>query len=210
MPKIELFPDSFLNPETETESPAAVPAPRFNPANMALKAKERLKAIENEVKKELRPKSYIQRRHAEDWAFGQWEKEQYRGFSNSIVRQALQPALENILKPLLRATDPQESLSRNADRLAKGWLSNEKVQVEIEEILAESNLDERCVEAEAWRLRSADVVLLQRMSTSAMNLQDRALANFTNYQDRLEMQPEEAATQNIEAEDGPVNKLQLS
>jgi hypothetical protein len=207
--KIELFSDMPAEPETETTSSAEAPAlPRFNPANMAAKAEEQLNAIENEVKNELKPKGFIQLTQANDWAFGQWEKDQYRGFSTSLVRQKMQPALQNILTQLLAATEPHESASLQARKLSKGWLSNRKDQIRVEEILAQFNLDERCIEAEAWRLCSADAILLQRMSTSAMNLQDKALTNFANYRDALETQP--VPLQNIEAEEVPLNKSQLS
>jgi hypothetical protein len=216
MLKINLFddpePDEPAEPGTEIDRPAAAPAmPRFSPANMVAQAEMRFNAIENEVKKELKPKSYIGNIYAKDFAFDHWQNEQYRGFNNSLVRKNLQPALENILKQLLGTTETPDTAHLKAKRLANGWLrNNKKDQFEVERILTDFNLDERCIEAEAWRLSSTDAAMLQRMQTLTMNSRDKAYSNFIAHRDYLATQPEQTEPKNFEAEEVPTDKSLLS
>jgi hypothetical protein len=87
-----------------------------------------------------------------------------------------------------------------AEALARGWFTEREAKKIVAEMLAEFQLDESAIEAEALKLLSEDAVLetFDRMLTSLESRRDKALRCIGEYRESLARQLRESADRMID------------
>jgi hypothetical protein len=161
-----------------------------------------MSVIRNELRKEIKPRSFIERVYVDDLAYIIWEIRLLRRTKNSLIRYEMQPALKALLGHLLVESDFQSSQSQMvAKKLAVGWYRNKKDQAQVEVILTQFNLGEDNIEAEAWRRLSTDLDLLERQLTSLEARRDKTLTALVNYRDGLARRLKPTVQRIIEADE---------
>jgi hypothetical protein len=176
---------------------------RFDPAAMVAASDQQLSVIRNELRKEIKPKSFIERMYVDDLGYIIWEIRQLRVIKNSLIRYEMHPALTAILQHVLAESDTLNNSNnqRLAKRLAAGWHGNKKDQAQVERILTQFNLDENNIEAEAWRRLSADLDVLERQLTTLEIRRDKTIKALANFRDGLAQRLKLKVQQIAEADD---------
>jgi hypothetical protein len=177
----------------------------LGPAALILGSEVQLNAILDQLKLEIKPRGLIEQMYVEDLAYIIRDTRKLRENKGSIVRYEMQPALKSILEHVMTETDYFKNLKNDklARALATGWYCNKKDQAEVAKMLAQFNLDENNIEAEAWRRASADLDLIERQLTSLETRRDKALVNLANFRDGLAQRLKQKVKRIIEA-DGPL------
>jgi hypothetical protein len=185
---------------------------RFDPAFLVKESEIRLIAIQDALRMEIKPRSYIERLYVTDMAQIIWEMQRLRSFKSRFIRHALQPALKALLEQLLVGSNHVENtkLKQLAREMSAGWFVNKKYQAEIEKLFISYNLDETSIEAEAWRLASVDLDRIERMLTLLEHRRDKVLKAIANYRGSLAVQMKQAAKRIIEADEMPNESPLLS
>jgi hypothetical protein len=186
--------------------------PRFDPAILVKESEKKLSAIRDELSREIKPKSFIERMYVDDMARIICEMQQLRSFKSRFIRHNMQAALKILLQQVIVGSTPMESklLRQDAEKLAEGWLGNKKDQTKIEKLFTAMYLDEVSIEAEAWRLVSADLDRIERMLTSLENRRDKVLKAIANYRGSLAIQLKQAARRISEADEAVEETVLLS
>jgi hypothetical protein len=175
---------------------------RFDPTALAQASEQQLEAIRNELRKEIKPKSFVERIYVDDLAYVIWDIRLLRRIKNSLIRYEMQAALRAILEHVMANSDflHNSRIQSTAKKLAAGWYWNKKDQDKVEKIFAQFNLDENSIEAEAWRRSSADLDLVERQLAVLETRRDKTLIALANYRDGLAQRLKQKVQRIIEAD----------
>jgi hypothetical protein len=188
-------PSSVIGPETTK--------PRFDPTALAAASEQQLSMIRNQLRKEIKPKGFIENIYVDDLAYIIWDTRQLREIKSSLIRYEMQPALRAILEHVLTNSDfCHDSLTRaKAKTLAAGCYRNKNDQAQVEKILAQFNLNGNNIEAEAWRRLNADLHLLERQLTTLETRRDKTLKALADFRGGLAQRLKLKVQQIIEADE---------
>jgi hypothetical protein len=137
-------------------------------------------ALQAGFEQEISPKGAIERMYVHDVAALVWEILRIRNAKTAIINNAFASALLAIIKRIMPKTAfmlPHD-IDAEAEQLAHGWFLEQKTKTEVEELLADHDLDDHSVAAEALRQVAPDLERLDRMLTNLEVRRDRALQNI--------------------------------
>lgn len=125
--------------------------------------------------------------HYVDWIVMQaWEVLRYLRIKAELINCALLEALENLLKQVLPSQGLSYSESEKASEdLGARWFVDDAAKAEVAALLAELGLDEASIEAEAYRLRAAEIESVERLLTSKQQSLEKALRSIGKLRKKL-------------------------
>jgi hypothetical protein len=158
-----------------------------------------LAALEQEIK----PNGIIEQIYLADLAAIVWKIQRLRRCKTGIINNAFRPALQSLLRQLLISSNflSHRDDEERADALALDWFSNQRTKKEVLAILRQFHLDESAIEAEAIRLSSSDLELLDRMLTSLRSRLDKALGCVAEYRHSFAKQLQQSSDRILEGND---------
>jgi hypothetical protein len=175
---------------------------RIDPNVLITESQEQFSAICEELRREIKPTTYIERMYVDDLAAIIWEIMRMRRFKANLIRNAIQSALRDLIDRA-KKNDNMSTISTPKEVLTiiAGWFGNKKDLARSQYILAPLHLDQNAVEAEAWRLASADLDRLERILTSLEKRRDKVLTAVAQYRLTLAQQLKLTAQRIIEADE---------
>ena len=117
-------------------------------------------------------------RHFVDWiVMLAWEVLRFIRIKAELINGTLLQALENLLKQALSSDEFEFSYQRDnaAEDLARRWFVDDTAKAEVAALLAQLGLDEASIEAEAHRLRAAEIESVDRLLTCKQQSLEKAL-----------------------------------
>jgi len=150
--------------------------------------------------REIKPHGIVERTYVDDFAMILWEIQRLRRCKAVIINTAFRPALENLLRQLMRP--PGLSLDDRVNALALAWFSDPQCKDEVTEKLREFHLDDIAIEAEAIRISARDLEPLDRMVTSLEVRRDKVLRSIAEYRYTFAKQPRQTSDRLLENNDG--------
>jgi hypothetical protein len=166
------------------------------------------KALREALEDEIKPRGIIERMIVAEISNIVWEIRRLRRFKPAIINMAFMSALRNLLKPLLSEPgDIEDRAGQKANSLALGWFTDPQAKKEASELLAAFQLDESAIEAEAFRLLSAELERMDRMLASAEARLNKLLRSIGEHRAGLAQQLRESSNRMIE---GNVLRLEHS
>jgi hypothetical protein len=145
-------------------------------ALLMTESKEDYEALQASLEREIMPRSFVESIYVADIATLSWEILRLRRAKAGIINANFEKAIVNLLEPLLGMFGSNE-----ANGLARRWFTDSKAKKEIAELLGGVRLDEFAIEAEAIRLSSTDLELLDRMLSACEARRNRALRSIEDY-----------------------------
>ncbi len=152
------------------------------------------------LSREMKPRGIIEQTYVDDFATILWEIRRLRRCKAVIINTAFRPALENLLRQLMRP--PGLSLDDRVNALALAWFSDPQCKDEVTEILREFHLDDFAIEAEAIRISARDLEPLDRMVTSLEVRRDKVLRSIAEYRYTFAKQLRQTSDRLLENNDG--------
>jgi hypothetical protein len=164
---------------------------------------DELASMCEEVNQEIKPAGFIERIFVEDVVALIWDIQRLRRSKTAIINAAFLAALQGILAQLLCPRDFDDSYEHEhaAEDLARSWFDNKEAKTRVATLLRNFGLDERAIEAEAFRLRVDDLERLDRMLALAEVRRDRALRCIADY--RQAKQVKQSTDQILDHDDVP-------
>jgi hypothetical protein len=125
--------------------------------------------------------------YVEDLATIIWSMQKLYSIKNGIIRNALYPALKSILEHIVADDARCSSIEKEnlPKKLAVNCYRDKNARAQVAKMLADFNLDESCIEAEAWRRASTELDLIERQLTSLQIRRDKTLNMLADYRDEL-------------------------
>ena len=117
-------------------------------------------------------------RHFVDWiVMLAWEVLRFIRIKAELINGTLLQALENLLKQALSSDEFEFSYQRDdaAEDLARRWFVDDAAKAEVATVLGRLGLDEASIEAEAHRLRAAEIESVDRLLTCKQQSLEKAL-----------------------------------
>jgi len=152
------------------------------------------------LSREMKPRGIIEQTYVDDFATILWEIRRLRRCKAVIINTAFRPALENLLRQLMRP--PGLSLDDRVNALALAWFSDPQCRDEVTEKLREFHLDDFAIEAEAIRISARDLEPLDRMVTSLEVRRDKVLRSIAEYRYTFAKQLRQTSDRLLENNDG--------
>ena len=166
--------------------------------------------LHDTLRDDYKPHGPIDEFKVEEIAALIWENRRYRRAKTVIINSAYRQALKNLLERVCR--EPGESISdteieEDTEELAHQWFGNDQnAKRRILEALAHFGLDEHAIEAEAMRIRAAELEQFDRLLASIEWRLDKALRSFAEWRGVLERSLRETADRVIEGDVVALNK----
>ena len=117
-------------------------------------------------------------RHFVDWiVMLAWEVLRFIRIKAELINGTLLQALENLLKQALSSDEFEFSYQRDdaAEDLARRWFVDDAAKAEVATLRGRLGLDEASIEAEAHRLRAAEIESVDRLLTCKQQSLEKAL-----------------------------------
>jgi len=134
--------------------------------------------------RDIKPQGEIERRFVDHIAAIIWEIKRLQRCKTGIINTAFLAALRSLLEQLTRSPGlvTDDPFSIQTHHLAKAWFFDPESRNDVLKKLNEFGLDEVAIEAEAIRLSSSDLELLDRMLASLESRYNKALRCIADYQ----------------------------
>jgi hypothetical protein len=156
-------------------------------------------ALRDAFEREIKPRGIIEQMYVHDISAIVWEILRLRRCKVMIINAGFRNALERLLMQLLTGPDQYEyQMQDEAQSLAHAWFTDEEAKKKVSEALTRFDLDESAIEAEAIRMSSADLELLDRMLASLETRRNKALGCVAEYRASLAQQLRESADRIID------------
>ena len=146
------------------------------PALLMTESKQDYQALQASLEHEIMPRSFVESMYVADIAALTWEILRLRRCKSGIINNAFEKALQNLLRPRFSIYN-----SEPADDLARRWFADPTAKKEVAELLRRVRLDEFAVEAEAVRLSSSALELIDRMLSAYESRRNKALRSIEDY-----------------------------
>jgi hypothetical protein len=159
-----------------------------HPTLLMTESKEDYQALQTSLEREIMPRSFIESMYVADIAALTWDILRLRRCKAGIVNANFEKALVNLLEPFFTMFD-----SDRVNGLARRWFTDSKAKREVAELLREVRLDEFAIEAEAVRLSSSDLELLDRMLSAYEARRTKLLRCIEDYRVGFAMQVRESS-----------------
>ena len=155
--------------------------------------------IRDALDQELKPRGIIEQVYVADIAYLAWEILRLRRCKAGIINSAFRAALEKFLTQLLRPPGGYSHQVKNeAESLAHTWFSDAAAKKQVSELLAQFQLDEFSIEAEAIRSVGDNLEQLDRLLASLESRRNKALRCVAEYRGGLARQLRESSDRIIE------------
>ena len=156
--------------------------------------------LQNTLKDEFRPHGAVEQFLVKEMAALMWEIRRYRRAKTAILNSAYRNALKNLLRDVCREPGPfVRGIHDKEDELAHQWFGDDQnAKQAVLQKLAYFGLDERAIEAEAMRIRAADLEEFDRLLASREWRLDKALRTFAEFRGGLRRQLRETAERVID------------
>ena len=148
--------------------------------------------LHDALKDEFKPHGAVEEFKVEEIAALTWEIRRYRRAKTAILNSAYRKALENLLRD---CREPGLSVFiKETQELAHQWFGNDQnAKRLVLQKLAYFGLDEHAIEAEAMRIRAADLEKFDRLLASREWRLDKAWLSFAEFRGGLRRQLRETA-----------------
>jgi hypothetical protein len=146
------------------------------PALLMTESKQDYQALQASLEHEIMPRGFVESMYVADIAALTWEILRLRRCKSGIINNAFDKALQNLLQPHFHFLN-----NKAANDLARRWFTDPTAKKEVAELLRKVRLDEFSIEAEAVRLSSSDLELLDRMLSAHESRRNKALRSIENY-----------------------------
>ena len=158
-----------------------------------------------ELNREIKPTTLIERMFVQDGANLLWEIMRLRRIKAGIINNAFQPALKQILQQIqFEPTSlPSPTLRAASDRLAYDWLFSQESKDRVSSLLQEAGLDEFAVEAEAFRMTIDDIEKVDRALAFAEARRDKSLRMIAECKESLSARIQQSAERVLAADNAP-------
>jgi hypothetical protein len=168
---------------------------RSMPPLLITESRDQFASLCEELEQEIQPKGVIERTYVHDIATLIWEILRLRRYKTIMIDNHRRDALRGVLVQLLCDDDYDQLDDKMLDAkdLACSWFDSKKAQTRVAKLLRRFQMDERAIEAEAFRLCSEDLERLDRMLTASEFRRDRALRFVAEYRQILSKQLQQAA-----------------
>jgi len=165
-----------------------------NPPMLNSESAEDFDALREAIELEIKPAGFIEHMYVADVSSIIWDIMRLRRCKGFIIDTAFRAALGHLLMQLLRKPHQLDyEVKEEAEELALRWFSEPEVKKQVSKILAQFELDESAIEAEAFRRSSADLELIERLLASLETRRDRALRCIDEYRHGLARRLQESA-----------------
>ena len=144
------------------------------PALLMTESKQDYQALQASLEHEIMPRSFVESMYVADIAALTWEILRLRRCKSGIINNAFDKALQN----LLRSYFDFDYIA--AQDLARRWFADPTAK-EVAELLRRVRLDEFAIEAEAVRLSSSALELIDRMLSAYESRRNKALRSIEVY-----------------------------
>src|SRR5260370_42664683 len=106
------------------------------------------------LSREMKPRGIVEQTYVDDFATILWEIRRLRRCKAVIINTAFRPALENLLRQLMRPPGLffDELFNDRVNALAFAWVSDPQCKDEVTETLREFHLHDFAIEAEPMRM----------------------------------------------------------
>jgi hypothetical protein len=155
---------------------------------------------------EIKPKGIVEQFYVEDMASLIFEIRRLQRCKVSLINIAELEAVRNLLNQslpepaILFSPDTQEKVAA----LARDWFVKKSAKQEVLTILQSCGLDASAIEAEAIRLKSADLESIERMLALARSRFDRSLRSVSDYKESVARRLRQSSAQMLQGEEMPV------
>jgi hypothetical protein len=142
--------------------------------------------LHDALKDEFKPHGAVEEFKVEEIAALMWEIGRYRRARTTIVNSAYRDALVNLLRGCGEPGQSFFEIKDDAEDLAHQWFGNDQnAKRLVLQKLAYFGLDEHAIEAEAMRIRAADLEKLDRLLASREWRLDKAWFSFAEFRGGL-------------------------
>jgi hypothetical protein len=153
------------------------------------------------LKDEFKPHGAVEEFKVEEIAGLMWDIRRYRGAKTAIVNSSYRNALGNLLRGICREPGLSFIGIDDTEELAHQWFGNDQnAKQAVLQKLAYFGLDEHAIEAEAMRIRAADLEKFDRLLASREWRLDKAWLSFAEFRGGLRRHLRETAEKLIDGE----------
>jgi hypothetical protein len=150
---------------------------------------------------EIQPSNAIER-HFVNWiVMLAWEVLRLLRIKAGLINGALLEALKNLLE---QALSSDEFEHHAAEDLARRWFVDDVVKAEVATLLARLGLDEASIEAEAYRLRAAEIESVDRLLTCKQQSLEGALRFIGKLRKKLGDRLRQCSAERLEDNAAPI------
>jgi hypothetical protein len=145
--------------------------------------------IRDALDQEIEPRGIIEQMYVSDIACLIWEILRLRRCKAALINSQIHAALITVLTQILR--EPGQGgfeVEAEAKKLAYAWNNNKVARRRVLKLLAQKQLDESAIEAEAIQKLSTEIEQLDRMLTSSESRRNKALRAISEYRGGLARQ----------------------
>jgi hypothetical protein len=172
-----------------------------NPIILRYERVEDFESLHERLKREIKPRDFIQEIYVADIAALVWDIMRYRRIKSSTLNNAYKRALQNILAQIMCAagTIERSNMYRvKAEKLASKWFTSQEAKEQVTKLLGRHQLDEDSILAEAFRLTAPEIERIDQMIAFAEVRRDRALRSIAEHRGRLANDLEQSSNRILE------------
>ena len=145
--------------------------------------------------------------HYVDWiVMLAWEVLRLLRTKAGLINCALFEALKNLLEQALSSDEFEHPYQRDnaAEDLARRWFVDDVAKAEVATLLARLGLDEASIEAEAYRLRAAEIESVDRLLTTKRQSLEKALRFIGKLRKKLGDRLRQCSAERLEDKAAPI------
>jgi len=164
-------------------------SPHASPPLLVTESADEFVSLYERLEQEIKPKGIVEQIYLDDLAAIVWEIQRLRRCKTAIINNAFRAALKELLRQtLFDQVDPEnlaDDETEQVEEFANRWFTNKQIRKDLLKLLGRYHLDESAIEAEAIRLTSSDLEVIDRMLTFLRARLDRTLRCVADYRDGL-------------------------
>jgi hypothetical protein len=151
--------------------------------------------------------------HYVDWiVMRAWEVLRYTRTKAGLINGVLLEALKNLLEQALSRNEFEFPYQRDnaAEDLARRWFVEDAAKAEVAALLARLGLDEGAIEAEAYRLRAAEIESVDRLLTAKQQSLESALRFIGKLRKKLGNRLRQCSAEQLEDNAPPIRVARVA
>jgi hypothetical protein len=157
-------------------------APLARPPLLLTESADEYAALLASLWEDIKPTGPVEQFYVEEIAAIIWEIQRLRRCKVDTITKAIRPALRDLLRVALYIPGTPMTLAlRDVTDFVDNWFRTQKGKKEVLKILVQYGLDETAIEAEAIKLSSSDLEMIERMQTSQRLRLDKTFGCIVDY-----------------------------